>query len=165
MILIFMIRVARKTNVSSLKRHFLQIIIKNLPWELRMVCFVGLIEHKRRATATCKILILQSWIKIKFYAGVIKRTPISYLQDASKPSKKTTCAVCLEVSNNHHTHYGALVCYSCRAFFRRANQVKTSFFTAHSFIQGRIWLWLKDPPLRFLWGKAWIYFVSVLFGA
>ena len=36
--------------------------------------------------------------------------------------RKTTCTVCGEVSNNHHTHYGALVCYSCRAFFRRANQ-------------------------------------------
>ena len=40
----------------------------------------------------------------------------------NKAVKKTTCAVCQEVSNNHHTHYGALVCYSCRAFFRRANQ-------------------------------------------
>ncbi len=34
----------------------------------------------------------------------------------------TACAVCLEVTDNRHIHYGALCCFSCRAFFRRANQ-------------------------------------------
>ena len=31
------------------------------------------------------------------------------------------CAVCAVVSDNHHIHYGALACFSCRAFFRRAH--------------------------------------------
>ena len=32
------------------------------------------------------------------------------------------CAVCEEVTDNHHLHYGAYCCLSCRAFFRRVNQ-------------------------------------------
>lgn len=37
-------------------------------------------------------------------------------------NRKTECAVCKEVTDNHHMHYGALCCFSCRAFFRRAHQ-------------------------------------------
>ena len=32
------------------------------------------------------------------------------------------CSVCLEPTDNNHLHYGAITCFSCRAFFRRANQ-------------------------------------------
>ena len=35
--------------------------------------------------------------------------------------RKKVCAVCAVISDNHHIHYGALVCFSCRAFFRRAH--------------------------------------------
>ena len=35
--------------------------------------------------------------------------------------EKTLCLVCAVVSDNHHIHYGALACFSCRAFFRRAH--------------------------------------------
>ena len=41
---------------------------------------------------------------------------------ASNGGKSTECAVCSEVTDNHHMHYGAMCCFSCRAFFRRANQ-------------------------------------------
>lgn len=37
------------------------------------------------------------------------------------PKEKTICAVCQIESDNHHVHYGALACFSCRAFFRRAH--------------------------------------------
>ena len=47
-------------------------------------------------------------------------------RNEESPSEKTEqqaiCSVCFEVSPNHHSHYGALCCLSCRAFFRRANQ-------------------------------------------
>ena len=36
------------------------------------------------------------------------------------------CFVCQEVAKpnqEHSLHYGGIVCYSCRAFFRRAHQV------------------------------------------
>ena len=33
------------------------------------------------------------------------------------------CSVCLEPTDNNHLHYGAITCFSCRAFFRRANQI------------------------------------------
>jgi Zinc finger, C4 type (two domains) len=35
------------------------------------------------------------------------------------------CPVCAEEAppgETHHPHYGGICCYSCRAFFRRANQ-------------------------------------------
>lgn len=32
--------------------------------------------------------------------------------------RRTTCQVCGDVANDHN-HYGAVACYSCRAFFRR----------------------------------------------
>ena len=34
----------------------------------------------------------------------------------------SNCAVCEEATDNHHLHYGAYCCLSCRAFFRRVNQ-------------------------------------------
>jgi hypothetical protein len=40
----------------------------------------------------------------------------------SGQATNTQCAVCEEVTENHHMHYGAFCCFSCRAFFRRANQ-------------------------------------------
>jgi len=38
---------------------------------------------------------------------------------AAKKKQTTICAVCGVESDNHHVHYGALACFSCRAFFRR----------------------------------------------
>ena len=41
--------------------------------------------------------------------------------------RKVTCQVCGDVANDHN-HYGAKVCYSCRAFFRRgSNQKKKQY--------------------------------------
>ena len=54
--------------------------------------------------------------------------------DTGKGSGITTkCSVCLELTDNHHLHYGALCCFSCRAFFRRANQVtkKAAYVCKH----------------------------------
>ena len=40
-------------------------------------------------------------------------------------AEQTVCAVCQVISDNHHIHYGALACFSCRAFFRRAHSKGT----------------------------------------
>ena len=37
--------------------------------------------------------------------------------------RKVNCQVCGDVANDHN-HYGAKVCYSCRAFFRRGSNIK-----------------------------------------
>ncbi len=46
-------------------------------------------------------------------------------QGGEAVKKRTICAVCRVESDNHHVHYGALACFSCRAFFRRAHNRDT----------------------------------------
>ena len=43
--------------------------------------------------------------------------------------RKVACQVCGDVANDH-VHYGAIVCYSCRAFFRRGVTNQTPFYCA-----------------------------------
>lgn len=41
--------------------------------------------------------------------------------------RKVTCQVCGDVANDH-IHYGAIACYSCRAFFRRGVNSNAPFY-------------------------------------
>ena len=41
--------------------------------------------------------------------------------------RKVTCQVCGDVANDH-IHYGAIACYSCRAFFRRGVKSNAPYF-------------------------------------
>ncbi len=54
--------------------------------------------------------------------------------EAEKPKRKrpkfirkVTCQVCDDIANDH-IHYGAIVCYSCRAFFRRGVTSNAPFY-------------------------------------
>ena len=40
---------------------------------------------------------------------------------AAEPKRSNVCAVCGAVSEHFYLNYGAAACFSCRAFFRRAN--------------------------------------------
>lgn len=53
-----------------------------------------------------------------------KRTsfPTSVVPGSVPPERRKTCDVCGDDSDRHHLNYGANVCFSCRAFFRRAHQ-------------------------------------------
>jgi len=45
--------------------------------------------------------------------------------NVKKVADDRVCPVCGEEAppgETHHPHYGGICCYSCRAFFRRANQ-------------------------------------------
>ena len=37
----------------------------------------------------------------------------------SEPKRSKVCAVCGAISEHFYLNYGAAVCFSCRAFFRR----------------------------------------------
>ena len=43
--------------------------------------------------------------------------------DLSTECKKLRCPICDEVAFRDHLNYGAISCYSCRAFFRRIHKV------------------------------------------
>ena len=45
--------------------------------------------------------------------------------------RKVPCHVCGDVANDH-IHYGAIACYSCRAFFRRGVSSSVQFFCSQS---------------------------------
>ena len=45
--------------------------------------------------------------------------------------RKVTCQVCGDVANDH-MHYGAIACYSCRAFFRRGVKSNAPYFCSQS---------------------------------
>ena len=65
----------------------------------------------------------------------------SLQQDRSEKSKpkrkrpkfirKVVCQVCGDVANDH-MHYGAIACYSCRAFFRRGVKSNAPYFCSQS---------------------------------
>ena len=40
---------------------------------------------------------------------------------SAEPKRSNVCAVCGAVSEHFYLNYGAAACFSCRAFFRRAN--------------------------------------------
>jgi hypothetical protein len=46
------------------------------------------------------------------------------------PRRSRICAVCSTVSDNFYLNYGAAVCFSCRAFFRRVNSIDVEGRTA-----------------------------------
>ena len=45
--------------------------------------------------------------------------------------RKVPCHVCGDVANDH-IHYGAIACYSCRAFFRRGVSNNVQFFCSQT---------------------------------
>ena len=45
--------------------------------------------------------------------------------------RKVPCHVCGDVANDH-IHYGAIACYSCRAFFRRGVSSNVQFFCSQN---------------------------------
>ena len=45
--------------------------------------------------------------------------------------RKVPCHVCGDVANDH-IHYGAIACYSCRAFFRRGVSNNVQFFCSQN---------------------------------
>ena len=45
--------------------------------------------------------------------------------------RKVSCQVCGDVANDH-MHYGAIACYSCRAFFRRGVKSNAPYFCSQS---------------------------------
>ena len=45
--------------------------------------------------------------------------------------RKVICLVCGDVANDH-MHYGAIACYSCRAFFRRGVKTNAPYFCSQS---------------------------------
>ena len=45
--------------------------------------------------------------------------------------RKVTCQVCGDIANDH-MHYGAIACYSCRAFFRRGVKSNAPYFCSQS---------------------------------
>ena len=46
-------------------------------------------------------------------------------QPLNAENSKQPCAVCGQLTENKHMHYGAFSCLSCRAFFRRCHQKST----------------------------------------
>ncbi len=48
--------------------------------------------------------------------------PTSVAPGMKPPERRRDCDVCGDESSRHHLNYGANVCFSCRAFFRRAHQ-------------------------------------------
>ena len=47
--------------------------------------------------------------------------PAAAAAAAAEPKRSNVCAVCSAVSEHFYLNYGAAACFSCRAFFRRAN--------------------------------------------
>ena len=47
--------------------------------------------------------------------------PTSVAPGTVPPRKRAACDVCGEEADRPHLNYGANVCFSCRAFFRRAH--------------------------------------------
>lgn len=45
--------------------------------------------------------------------------------------RKVECQVCGDVANDH-IHYGAIACYSCRAFFRRGINSNAQYYCSHN---------------------------------
>jgi hypothetical protein len=68
----------------------------------------------------------------------LKNAASSAVPESSKAKRKrpkfirqVTCQVCADVANDH-IHYGAIACYSCRAFFRRGVNTNSPYYCSQT---------------------------------
>ena len=66
---------------------------------------------------------------VSFAAGV--GSPEKPRRKRPKFIRKVECQVCGDTANDH-VHYGAIACYSCRAFFRRGVNTSAPYYCSQS---------------------------------
>ncbi len=78
----------------------------------------------------------------------------------SEPEPKAECSVCLEdiTGQTQQNHYGAIACFSCRAFFRRAQSAKRRPFRACKRGGGCT---ITVKTRRYCASCRWVYFYSL----
>ena len=64
-------------------------------------------------------------------AGVGVGSPEKPKRKRPKFIRKVECQVCGDTANDH-IHYGAIACYSCRAFFRRGVNSNAPYYCSQS---------------------------------
>ncbi len=64
-------------------------------------------------------------------ASASNKSPTKPKRKRPKFIRKVTCQVCGDVANDH-IHYGAIACYSCRAFFRRGVNTNAPYYCSQN---------------------------------
>ena len=68
---------------------------------------------------------------VSFAAGGGSSSPEKPKRKRPKFIRKVECQVCGDTANDH-VHYGAIACYSCRAFFRRGVNSNAPYYCSQS---------------------------------